>query len=105
MMAENSPGDTELWRIVNAGVFVVKDSGYDVTADASTLIPEMARLVPGLRTIDVPAAVKLRMTGPQSALTTHIVAHPPAGNVIADVLLDSTVPGWKGKGTAKSHAI
>jgi autotransporter translocation and assembly factor TamB len=78
-----------------------KTSGYDVTADASTFdFPEMARLVPGLRTIDVPAAVQLRMTGPQSALTTHLVARSPAGNVIADILLDSTVPGWKGKGTA-----
>ncbi len=78
-----------------------KSSGYDVTADAATFdFPEMARLVPGLKSIDVPARVQLRMTGPQTALSTHLTARSTAGNVIADVILDSTVPGWKGKGRA-----
>ncbi|HEU4935771.1 MAG TPA: translocation/assembly module TamB domain-containing protein [Vicinamibacterales bacterium] len=79
-----------------------KSSGYDVTADASTFdFPEMARLVPGLRTIDVPAQVQLKMTGPQTALNTHLTARSAAGNVNADVVLDATVPGWKGKGRAE----
>ena len=79
-----------------------KSSGYEVTADASTFdFPEMARLVPGLRTIDVPARVQLQLTGPQTALNTHLTARSSAGNVKADVVLDSTVPGWKGKGRAE----
>ena len=78
-----------------------KSSGYDVTADASTFnFPEMARLVPGLKSIDVPARLQLTMNGPQTALKTHLVARSAAGDVIADVVLDSTVPGWKGKGRA-----
>src|SRR3954468_7375611 len=76
-------------------------SGYDVTTDASTFdFPEMARLVPGLKSIDVPARVQLTMRGPQTALDTHLTARSLAGNVIADVVLDATVPGWKGKGRA-----
>ncbi len=78
-----------------------KSSGYDVTADASAFdFPEMARLVPGLKSIDVPASVQLKMAGPQTALNTHLAARSAAGNVIADVVLDATVPGWKGKGRA-----
>jgi autotransporter translocation and assembly factor TamB len=78
-----------------------KSSGYDVTADASTFdFPEMARLVPGLKSIDVPANVQLKLAGPQTALATHLTARSAAGNVVADVVLDSTVPGWKGKGRA-----
>lgn len=103
--------ESDGWRI-NQGTFrsagtsllvssAFKTSGYDVKADASTFdFPEMARLVPGLKSIDVTAAIKLSMTGPQSALNTHLVARSPAGNVIADLVLDSTVPGWKGKGRA-----
>src|SRR3954469_20762400 len=76
-------------------------SGYDVIADAATFdFPEMARLVPGLKSIDVPAGVQLRMKGPQTALDTHLTARSAAGNVIADVVLDATVPGWQGKGRA-----
>ena len=79
-----------------------KSSGYDVTADASAFsFPEMARLVPGLKSIDVPARVQLTMRGPQAAVQTHLVAGSPAGDVIADVILDTTVPGWKGKGRAE----
>ncbi len=78
-----------------------KASGYDVSADAATFnFPEMARLVPGLKSIDVAARVQLRMKGPQRALNTHLSAHSESGNVTADLMLDSTVPGWKGKGRA-----
>ncbi len=78
-----------------------KRSGYDVSAQAPVFdFPEMARLVPGLKTIDVPAAVQIAMRGPQDALDTHLVARSPAGDVIADLVLDSTVPGWRGKGRA-----
>ena len=78
-----------------------KRSGYDVAADASTFdFPEMARIVPGLKSIDVPASVQLTMRGPQAALETHLAAHSAAGDVVADLALDSTVPGWQGKGRA-----
>ena len=78
-----------------------KSTGYDVVASASTFdFPEMARLVPGLTSIDVPAAVKLTMRGPQNALDTHLTARSPAGDIVADLVLDSTVPGWAGKGRA-----
>jgi autotransporter translocation and assembly factor TamB len=78
-----------------------KRSGYDVTADASTFdFPEMARIVPGLKSIDVPASVQLTMRGPQRALDTHVAARSAAGDVVADLALDSTVPGWQGKGRA-----
>ena len=78
-----------------------KSTGYDVVADASTFdFPEMARLVPGLTSIDVPAAVQLTMRGPQKALDTHLTARSRAGDIVADLILDSTVPGWTGKGRA-----
>ncbi len=103
--------DTNGWSISNgvlrsAGTAMnfdtaFKSSGYDVDANASTFdFPEMARLVPGLKSIDVPASVQLKMRGPQNGLDTHIVARSNAGNVTADLVLDSTVPGWKGKGRA-----
>ena len=79
-----------------------KTSGYDVTANARTFdFPEMARIVPGLRSIDVPAAVQITMRGPQAQLDTHLSAKSRAGDVVADLILDSTVPGWKGKGRAE----
>jgi len=80
---------------------VFKSSGYDVTSQAPVFdFPEMARIVPGLKSIDVPATVQLVMRGPQNALDTHLVARSVAGDVIADLALDSTVPGWRGKGRA-----
>lgn len=79
-----------------------KNTGYDVVANAPTFdFPEMARLVPGLRSIDVPARVALTMRGPQKALKTQLDARSAAGDVVADLVLDSTVPGWKGKGRAR----
>lgn len=76
-------------------------TGYDVNAQAPAFdFPEMARIVPGLKSIDVPAAVQLVMRGPQNELGTHLVARSDAGDVIADLVLDSTVPGWRGKGRA-----
>ena len=103
--------DNEGWNIENgklrsAGTTLTvsaafKKSGYDVSAQAPAFdFPEMARLVPGLKTIDVPAVVQLVMRGPQDALDTHLVARSAAGDVIADLVLDSTVPGWRGKGRA-----
>src|SRR4029453_8948603 len=78
-----------------------KRSGYDVSAQAPAFdFPEMARIVPGLKSIDVPAIVQLVMRGPQNGLDTHLVARSAAGDVIADLVLDSTVPGWRGKGRA-----
>jgi hypothetical protein len=57
-----------------------KSSGYDVTADAATFsFPEMARLVPGLKSIEVPARVQVTMRGAQAAVQTHLVASSPAG--------------------------
>jgi autotransporter translocation and assembly factor TamB len=78
-----------------------KTGGYNVIADAAQFdFPEMARLVPGLKSIGVPARVQLKMSGPQTALDTHLTAHSAAGDVAADLVLDSTVPGWTGKGRA-----
>ena len=78
-----------------------KTSGYDVVADASTFdFPEMSRIVPGLRSIDVPARVHLTMRGPQNQLDTHLAARSAAGDIVGDLILDSTVPGWRGKGHA-----
>ena len=78
-----------------------KTSGYNVVADASTFdFPEMSRIVPGLKSIDVPARVQLRMRGPQNQLDTHLVARSEAGDIVGDLILDSTVPGWRGKGHA-----
>jgi autotransporter translocation and assembly factor TamB len=78
-----------------------KTGGYDVVANAPTFdFPEMARLVPGLKSMDIPARIQLTMHGPQNALRTHLEARSPAGDVVSDLVLDSTVPGWKGKGRA-----
>jgi len=78
-----------------------KANGYDVVANAPTFdFPEMSRLVPGLRSMDIPARVDLTVHGPQNALRTHLDARSPAGDVASDLVLDSTIPGWKGKGRA-----
>jgi autotransporter translocation and assembly factor TamB len=78
-----------------------KNTGYDVVANAPAFdFPEMARLVPGLKSIDVPARVALTMHGPQNALRTELEARSEAGDVVSSLVLDSTVPGWKGKGRA-----
>jgi autotransporter translocation and assembly factor TamB len=103
--------DNDGWNIENgkfrsAGTTVTvsasfKKSGYDVSAQAPAFdFPEMARLVPGLKSIDVSAVLQLVMRGPQDALNTHVVARSDGGDAIADVVLDSTVPGWRGKGRA-----
>ncbi len=78
-----------------------KSTGYDVVADASRFdFPEMARIVPGLKSIDVPARVQVTMRGPQNTLETRLSAGSAAGDIAADLILDSTVPGWRGKGRA-----
>jgi autotransporter translocation and assembly factor TamB len=78
-----------------------KTAGYDVEARATTFdFPEMARLVPGLKSIDVPAKLALTMHGPQNALRTQLDARSEAGDVVSTLVIDSTVPGWKGKGRA-----
>jgi autotransporter translocation and assembly factor TamB len=78
-----------------------KSSGYDVVANAETFdFPEMSRLVPGLKSMDIPARVVLTMHGPQTALRTALDARSPAGDVASNLVIDSTVPGWKGKGHA-----
>jgi hypothetical protein len=78
-----------------------RNTGYDVVANAPTFdFPEMARLVPGLKSIDVPARVSLTMHGPQNALRTQLDARSRAGDVVSNLVLDSTLPGWKGKGRA-----
>ncbi len=78
-----------------------RNTGYDVVANAPTFdFPEMARLVPGLKSIDVPARIALTMHGLQNALRTELDARSPAGDVVSTLVLDSTVPGWKGKGRA-----
>jgi autotransporter translocation and assembly factor TamB len=104
------------WRVAD-GVLQSKDSslefevsfkntGYDVTADARTFdFPEMARIVPGLKSIDVPASLRLTMKGPQRQLDTQVTARSAAGNIVADLVLDSTVPGWHGKGHAALTAF
>ncbi len=78
-----------------------KNTGYDVVANAATFdFPEMARLVPGLRSIDIPARIALTMHGPPNALRTELDAKSAAGDVVSNLVLDSTVPGWRGKGRA-----
>ena len=102
--------DTDGWYVHNgvlrsAGTAMnfdtaFKRSGYDVDANASAFdFPKWRGSFPA-KSIDVPASVQLKMRGPQNGLDTHIVARSNAGNVTADLVLDSTVPGWKGKGRA-----
>ncbi len=74
---------------------------YDVTVSPSEVnFPEIARLFPGVRSIDVPASVTLRMIGPDNRLVTSAQLRSPAGAISTSVTLDSTVPGWSGAGTA-----
>ena len=58
-------------------------------------------MFPGVRTIDVPAHVTLRMIGPDNRLATQARLRSPAGAISTTVTLDSTVPGWAGNGTAE----
>ena len=74
---------------------------YDITVSPSEVnFPEIARLFPGVRSIDVPASVTLRMVGPDNHLVTHAQLRSSAGAISTAVTLDSTVPGWAGTGTA-----
>ena len=98
------------WGVVDGGLqseesvvgvsATFKTSWNDVVADASTFdFPEMSRIVPGLRSIDVPAGAD------QDARTAGSARYAPgreiaAGDVVSDLILDSTVPGWRGKGRA-----
>lgn len=72
---------------------------YDVAVARSDVdFPELARVFPGLRSIDVPAKVTLRMAGPEDRLATSVQLESGAGSVAATLTLDSTVPGWSGTG-------
>lgn len=74
---------------------------YDITVSPSEVnFPEIARLFPGVRSIDVPASVTLRMVGPDNHLVTHAQLRSSAGAISTALTLDSTVPGWSGTGTA-----
>jgi autotransporter translocation and assembly factor TamB len=74
---------------------------YDITVSPSGVnFPELARLFPGVHSIDVLASVTLRMTGPDNRLATKAQLQSSAGDISATLTLDSTVPGWSGTGTA-----
>ena len=79
---------------------------YDVKANATPFdFPEMASIVPGLRTLKVPATTVVTMQGPEQRVQTHVNVVSSAGDVTSDLLLDMTKPGWAGNGKAKLRAF
>lgn len=76
-------------------------STLDLTVASPRLaFQEWSGVLGGLRNIAVEAALDATLSGPPSALATAIALRSTGGDVKADVVLDSTVPGWHAKGDA-----
>jgi hypothetical protein len=61
---------------------------------------EWSGVLNGLRNIAIESAFEARLSGPLAALDTHIDLRSNGGAVRSSVVLDSSVPGWHGAGTA-----
>ena len=85
------------------------DSGqrtYDVRVAPSTVdFPELSAVLPGVRTIDDAGSLQLTMSGPENRLATDAAIGAPSGDIRLSAILDSTVPGWKGAGTATFSGV
>ena len=75
---------------------------YEVNATATPFdFPEMSLIVPGLRTLKVPANTAVTMRGPEQHVQTNLNMRSAAGDVASDLFLDMTKPGWAGTGKAQ----
>lgn len=76
-------------------------SQLDFTAHAARLdFQEWAGVLTAVSNINVRSALDARLTGPPSALRTSLSLHSTSGDIEADVVLDSTRPGWHTEGQA-----
>lgn len=73
----------------------------DLTVEADRFgFQEWAGMLGGLRNIAVDAAFTVRLRGPLDRLATDVDLRSTGGGVRGAFILDSTVPGWHGAGTA-----
>ena len=79
----------------------VRPSTLDLSLAARQVtFQEWAGLLSGLSNLAVVSSFDATMKGPPSALQTHIALRSNGGDVTADVVLDSTIPGWHARGSA-----
>jgi hypothetical protein len=69
----------------------------NVTADR-LVFQEWASVLPALAKIAIDARFDARLTGPRATLKTDIDLHSNGGDARGVVVLDTTVPGWRGAG-------
>ncbi len=76
-------------------------SQLDFTASAARFdFQEWGGMLPAVSSIAVRSAFDVRLAGLMTAMQTNIALRSTAGDIAADVLFDTTRPGWHGKGTA-----
>jgi autotransporter translocation and assembly factor TamB len=66
---------------------------------------EWASLLPVLGRVAVEGAFETDLIGPLAALETTLSLHSDAGSARGSLVLDTTVPGWRGRGTIDVERI
>ena len=73
----------------------------DLAIDAPRVaFQEWAGVLHGLSNIAVESALTARLVGPAAAMDTTLDVRSTGGDIRARLVLDSTVPGWHGRGSA-----
>lgn len=81
-------------------------SDLDFTASAARFdFQEWGGVITALSSMAVRSAFDVRLTGQMTAMQTNIALRSNAGDIAADVLFDTTRPGWHGKGTANVQRL
>jgi autotransporter translocation and assembly factor TamB len=81
-------------------------SVLDLQVDAQRFaFQEWAGIINGLKNIAVEGAFGARLKGPLAALTTDLTLRSTGGNVRGPLVLDTTVPGWHGRGTVELERL
>jgi len=94
---------TDRSELVTNGRVTRRDgpSQLDFTVSAARFdFQEWGGVLTAVSSIAVRSAFDVRLTGPTTAMQTAISLRSTAGDIAADVLFDTTRPGWHGKGAA-----
>jgi hypothetical protein len=66
---------------------------------------EWSRILPGLRNIAIESAFDVTLNGPLKQLATRVHLRSNGGNVNGSLTLDTSVPGWRGKGDVEIEKL
>jgi autotransporter translocation and assembly factor TamB len=84
----------------------VSPTELDFTVDAKRFaFQEWAGVLPGLRNLAIAGPFTARLKGPQARLATAIDMATNGGAVRGSLVLNTTIPGWHGKGTLNVHRL